>query len=231
MHLLREWFVPALRALKAYWPAVVALQMAAVLVAVFYYQSARFREIADLLMAWKMAGGILFVVVANIISGAVIPESIKLILRPKGRPAPTVLDWLHVCVLMGALGWMVNAFYAFQSRIFGDGPEFWRVVIKMLCDQFGYSLFIAVPIILIWFAWRQQGYSFRRLCQVLSVEYFLKNVPPMFAPNVLFWAPALLGLYALPGELQFLMFLFLNAAWCMIMIFIARELHHDEQTM
>jgi len=231
MHQLREWFIPAIRALKAYWPAVIALQAAAVAVAILYYQSGRFREIADQLMAWKLAGGVVFVVIANIISGAVIPESIKILLRPKGRPAPTLPDWFHLCVLMGVLGWMVNAFYAVQSRIFGDGPEFWRILIKMVFDQFGYSLFIAVPVILAWFAWRQQGYSFKRLRKVLNLEYFLKNVPPMFAPNVLFWSPALLGLYALPGDLQFLMFLFLNAAWCMIMIFIARELHTGEPAL
>ena len=53
---------------------------------------------------------------------------------------------------------------------------------------------------------------------------FIKRLAPLFVPNVIFWVPALSALYALPTELQFLLFVFLNGAWCLLMIFIAREM-------
>jgi hypothetical protein len=58
----------------------------------------------------------------------------------------------------------------------------------------------------------------------LTPSVFLQRLIPLYLPNLLFWVPALIALYSLPTELQFLLYLFLNGAWCLLMIFIAREM-------
>ena len=76
---------PAGMALKLYWPAFLALQIFAGLLAAGYYASGAVRDVAHWLLEWKSAGGLLFVVAANIFSGAVLPEMLKAWLRPAGR--------------------------------------------------------------------------------------------------------------------------------------------------
>jgi hypothetical protein len=174
-------------------------------------------------MDWRIAGGLWFVVAANIFSGAVVPETFKAFLRPKGRKGLTFVDALHLVGLMALLGIAVDFFYRFQARIFGEGFEWWRLLTKIAIDQFVYTLFFALPMVLIWFAWRQQGYSLRKTIRAITPGFFLRKLPTVFLPNLFFWVPALVALYALPTELQFVLFLFLNAAWCLVMIFVAKE--------
>ena len=176
----------------------------------------------DSLQTWREAGGLWFVAGANILSGGVLPELLKARMRPADRPGPTPVDLLHLFVLMGLLGVMVVEFYAAQRAWFGSGTDPGTIAVKILCDQFGYTLFVAMPCILVWFAWKENGYTARKTLRSLNARFFRDRVPPMFVPNVIFWVPALVALYALPTGLQYLLFLFLNAAWCTLMVFIAR---------
>jgi hypothetical protein len=215
---------PALRALRLYWPAIVALQVVAVCVVLAYGQGGRVREVAHVLSGWKMAGGVWFVALANVVSGALLPELVKGILRRPGWRAPDVRGWLHLVSLMATLGVAVDVFYAFQGELFAGVPGPVALIGKILVDQFGYTLFVAMPLIVVWFEWKAQDYSFGRLCRTFRFGTLVRTIPPIFLPNLLFWIPALLAVYSLPVQLQFLLFVFLNAAWCIVLIFVAAEI-------
>jgi hypothetical protein len=214
---------PVQGALRLYWPAFVGLQIFSVLLVVGYYAGGPVRDVAQGLLGWKEKGGLLFVVAANIFSGAVLPEMLKARLRPPGRPGPTWGDGLHLAGLMAIFGVAVDTFYRWQGWWFADFSGATAVALKILVDQLGYSLFFAMPFVVVWFAWKEHGYCLRSALAALGPAPFLKRLGALFVPNVIFWVPALVALYALPTELQFLLFVFLNGAWCLLMVFIARE--------
>lgn len=215
---------PAGMALKLYWPAFLALQIFAGLLAAGYYASGAVRDVAHWLLEWKSAGGLLFVVAANIFSGAVLPEMLKAWLRPPGRPAPTWRDWLHLSGLMAILGLAVNEFYRAQGGWFDGFGVATAVALKILVDQLVFALLFALPLVVVWFAWQENSYRWGRTRAALTPSVFLQRLIPLYLPNLLFWVPALIALYSLPTELQFLLYLFLNSASCLLMIFIAREM-------
>lgn len=212
----------ALEGLKLYWPAVAGMQLCAAAAVLAYYQLSAFREFSGLLAAWKTAGGLLFAAAANIVSGGVIPELLKAALRPPGRRGPSPGEIAHQFAYFGLTGILVERFYALQAVWLGNGPEPWRLAAKIVIDQFGYTLFIATPLLIAWFAWREHGYRPLETIRSLTPALLARRLPPLFVPNVIFWAPALVCVYALPQPLQFVLFIFLNAGWCVLAIFIAR---------
>ena len=143
---------PAGMALKLYWPAFLALQIFAGLLAAGYYAGGAVRDVAHWLLEWKSAGGLLFVVAANIFSGAVLPEMLKAWLRPPGRPAPTWRDWLHLSGLMAILGLAVNEFYRAQGGWFDGFGLATAVALKILVDQLVFAPLFALPLVVVWFA-------------------------------------------------------------------------------
>ena len=219
----RSWIGPALAGLRLYWPVLLGLQGAAIGIALLYWTVPAFAARADHLGVMKERAGLWFVVVAGILSGAMLPELLKACLRPPGYHRPTIADLAHLCGLIGLLTVAVDGFYRLQGWWLGEGTEWWRVVAKVAVDQLGFALFVAVPTIVLAFEWRARGYSLRQLRRVMDRRFFLDRVPPLYVPNVMVWAPALLGLYALPTGLQFLVFLMINATWCVLMVFIARR--------
>lgn len=220
----RANLAPALRAVKLYWPGFIGLQLAAAAIVIGYYASPSVRAIAHWLLDWKSAVGLPFVAAASVFSGAVLPEALKALVRPPGYRAPDAAGWLHLGVLMAFFGVMVDMFYRLQGWWFdGTGPVA-SVVLKILVDQLIYALLFATPVVIVWFAWKENGYSVRRTAANLGWKGLLRRMPLLFVPNVCFWVPTLVALYALPTELQFLLFVFVNGAWCLVLVFVAREI-------
>jgi hypothetical protein len=223
-HFWRNNLAPALEAVRLYWPAFLALQLAAAATVVGYYALVPVRDVAHWLLEWKIAWGLPFVAAASVFSGAILPETLKAILRPPGYRPPDAAAWLHLGSLMALLGVMVDGFYQLQGQWFGDDGGIATVILKIFVDQFVYALFLVMPLVIVWFAWKENGYSMRRTAAAMGWRSLLAKIPILFVPNLCFWVPSLAALYALPTDLQFLLFVFVNGAWCLVMIFVAREI-------
>lgn len=220
----RNNLAPALRAVRLYWPAFLGLQLAAAALVAAYYTLPPVRAAAHWLLEWKNAGGLPLSAAATVFSGAVLPEALKALVRPPGYRPLDLPGWLHLASLMALLGMMVDVFYRLQGWWFGAADGFVVLLLKILVDQLVYSLLIATPLVIFWFAWKEHGFSWRRTAASVGWRGLLHRVPLLFVPNVCFWAPCLLALYALPTDLQFLLFVLLNSAWCLVMVFVAREI-------
>ncbi len=220
---LKRWLLPAGQALRLYWPAILLMQACALGLALGYYQSESVREFAQGIVYWREAGGMLFAALANIVSGGVLPELLKWRLRPKGMPGPSGLELMHQFALFGILGVSVDLFYQAQAVMFGSGSEWWRLAVKILVDQFVFTPLFAIPVVIFWFFWREQEFSLRLAMARMRWSVFAERFPAIMVPNVLFWMPCLVGLYTLPTALQLPLFLILNTAWCVILVFIARR--------
>lgn len=208
---------------QAYGRAFVIIQVAALTAVAGYFIFPGFQEMAAVAVRWKEEGGMLFSAVTAMVFGGVIPELLKWRLRPPGLPAPKASEVVHQVSLFGIGGVMVDVFYGLQARWFGEAAGWEVVVLKVVVDQGVYSLFIANPIAVLWFLWREQGYSLVATWRACRWPLLKARTLQIWTTGVMFWTPLLLGLYALPAALQFIAFLFALCAWGIIVIFIARR--------
>lgn len=220
---LRQNLGRALLGLRLYWPAFLLIQGSALAMAFLYFNHGGVQEFCHQLGAWKLAGGWWFAAVANVISGGVVPELLKLKFRPPGLPRPTPPELLHQFTMLAVLGMSVDLFYRFQDILWAGKPAGLALAGKILVDQFVYTPFIALFFVVIWYLWREQHFNLRATWRAATFPLVSRRVGEILVSNVLFWVPILLAVYSLPRDLQFILFLFVNAAWCILLIFIARQ--------
>lgn len=219
----RHLYAPALAGLRIYWWAFIGIQACAAGVVVFYFLSPPMQVGCQGLAQWRADGGLWFAALANIISGTVLPETIKILARPADRARPTWADLLHQATLFALLGVLVDRFYALQIWLFGDSGSWGVVAVKILVDQFIYSPLIAIPLVVVWFMWRECRYQIGATLRLCTFQRIAERGLQLFGANVAFWIPVLVCIYTLPGDLQFLFFLCVNTAWCLLLVFMANR--------
>ncbi|MGF1677873.1 MAG: hypothetical protein ACFCUX_01630 [Candidatus Methylacidiphilales bacterium] len=231
--LLKTLLMPGWIAFRTYWKGIVLLQGLAALYAWGYFTAEPIRRISEALSLWKEEAGIPFVIISTVISGALIPELLKLKLRPAGLAAPTWGDFFHVVLLYALFGVMVDFLYTFQDVVFGPSDH-WRIVVyKILFDQYVYTLLVAAPLAVSWFAWRRHSYRVFDVVRLWSLTWYVQTVLPIVVSGSFFWIPVLACVYSLPAPLRFPLFLFANSAWALLLIFMARRGPdvHQQRTM
>ncbi len=220
---LRQKLEPALRGLRAYWPAFLGIQIFAFLCTAAFFVSPTVREWCEILMRWKIAGGLLFAAVANVVTGGVVPELLKWKLRPSSLSNPTAGELVHQFIMLAVLGISVDLFYQLQNVLWQGLDGVPALIGKILLDQFIYTPLVALPFIVLWFLWREHDYDLAATRRAATFPLIRRRVCEILVSNVIFWVPILVALYSLPTPLQFLLFLIVNAAWCLLLIFIARR--------
>ena len=89
--------------------------------------------------------GYRFAMVCYIVSGALLPEILKIVFFQKGKPRLShVWLFLTAAPLWLTMGTIVDFFYRCQSSWFGFGNSWNIVAIKVLVDQFIYSPFLQI---------------------------------------------------------------------------------------
>lgn len=214
-------FGPGLQAVRDHWPPFLAIQVCIVLAVVAYYQIPAFAEFAGTLARIKTAGGLPFSFITTIIAGAVLPEMFKAATRDGRR-----LGWpefLYMCLVFGGNGVIVDLFYQFQGHLFGNDSSLKTVAIKVFFDQAFASWLMFMPYFMLMVLWRRVGFRFHALRQELKERPLYRQMWPMLVVGWAFWIPALCGIYAMPGKLQFVLFLFVEAAWALIIVHVAKS--------
>jgi len=219
----QRMIAPAIQAFKIYWLAILAVQTCALGVVLCYYGFERSRFVFQAVEAWKQSGGLLFAAVTTIISGGVIPECIKRICRPAGITAPTNKELIHQFMMWAWLGILIDAFYRLLAHLLGHETDALTLLSKVLCDQFIFTPLISLPLIVTWYMIYESGYSLPRLWKKLSLKAIYARVLPLWASCLIFWPIMLVIIFSLPQPLQFPLFLFGNAAYSILMIFILRR--------
>lgn len=208
---------------RAYGPVFVGIQATAALAVAAYFLLPPVREAAEAMLRWKQAGGIWFSGIACIITGGVIPELLKWKFRPAHLPVPTPLELVHQFGIFAIGGMMVDGFYRLQAVWFGDSAAWPVLLVKIGVDQFIYSPFLANPLVVVWFLWRECGYNPVATVRACSWALLRDRTLQIWSTGVVFWPPLLIALYSLPASLQFIAFLFANCAWGIVLVFIARR--------
>lgn len=214
---------PAWSALRRYWPAILVIQLFSLGVLFSYYRidgsSAFFATIAR----WQDEGGLPFAALATVISGGILPEFLKRFLRPTGTAGPGAGELAHQFGMWAIVGILVNRFYWVQGEIFGSGADLATLLPKVVFDQLVFTPAVSLPFMVSWFLLYEHGYRLRPWLNSLRLPQLVNRVLPLWMTALSFWPLMLLIIYSLPGDLQFPLFLFANAAFSILMIFILRN--------
>jgi hypothetical protein len=214
---------PARHALRTYWPAILVIQACALAVVLGYYWIEGAGDLFARIGELKARGGLLFAAASTVFSGGVFPELLKRLLRPEDSLQPGGKELAHQFIMWACLGIMVDLFYQLQTRLFGEGVGAWPLVPKLCVDQLIFTPLIALPFITIWFLLYEKDYKIKAWLQAISLPRLTARVLPLWATSLSFWPVMLLIIYSLPSLLQFPLFLFGNAAFSILMIYIIRR--------
>ena len=113
------------------------------------------------------------------------------------------------------MGLLVDLFYQYQSRWFGDGTDPGTIALKVAVDQLWFSPFISVPQGTLYTRWLDEGRA--GLVAVLRWRFWITEYPPVVLSCMSVWVPATAILYCLPQPLQFPLFALVLVFWVLIL--------------
>src|SRR5947208_15883547 len=163
-------------------PALIIQALMLMLLLSFYISHtafALFSQLAEL----KPTGGILFVIVASITAGALIPELFLILFFQRGRPTRRNLrNLLFTIPIWGIDGSLVDLLYRSEAAWFGNVVTLPVVLAKICVDQFGYNPFFAAPFGILTYEWKNTRFSCESLIRGFTWDHYRdKVVPTLFA--------------------------------------------------
>jgi len=208
------------------WNAVVenrrpfmTIQALAVLAAAAYYCFPAVQPALRVVADFKVRAGLPFAAAATAFAGVVLPEVARSITRHKSSTAG---DLGFQAVLYAIVGSTVDLLYRGLAILLGSGLSFWLVAEKILIDQLVYSPLVSIPFSTLMFLWRDEGFGSRGTFAAIRQGEFARRYTPLLITCWGFWAPVLVAVYALPPDLQFLMFLCAQGAWSLLLVTVAK---------
>jgi hypothetical protein len=221
---LQEIFGPAVRALKMYWIPFLVIQTIAGSLVVMYYSVESFEGFCEKISQSKVNGGYYFSVLTSVIGGAWIPEIIKQI---TGKGTRLNRAWLHDIlfnmVFFGSMGIYLDVFYKLQNFFIGEDHHFKTLFLKVAIDQFIFDPLFSVPFGLLLFLIREHRYRVIEGIKAFNAKTYRTRVIPVLGPVWCFWIPTVTAVYAMPANLQFVLFLCGLSAWSLLEIFILKD--------
>jgi hypothetical protein len=219
-----------LRAARANLIPGLVIQMAMVAIVLTYYFWQPAREWLASLAEFKRQGGYLFSMLAGMLAGGLLPELLTVAVFQRWRIRHENLGNLvfGMCY-WGFMGMVVDATYRAQALMFGPQVDLITVLKKALVDQFIITPLINIPLTVIVFEWKQQGYRFNGLSRVFSLHFYQRKILPSIISALGFWLPIVLLIYCLPPLLQFPLFTLALTLWVMIFTWISHA--HKESAL
>ena len=162
--------------------------------------------------------GYRFAMVCYIVSGALLPEILKIVFFQKGKPRlSNVWLFLTAAPLWLTMGTIVDFFYRCQSSWFGFGNSWNIVAIKVLVDQFIYSPFFANPIVTGYFTLRDGGFARTAFAKVFHWDFYSERVLPVQMAGWCVWIPGVSVVYCMPPTLQLPVAILIQCFWVLIL--------------
>lgn len=204
-------------------PALILQAMMLALLLGYYFHPATtvwLDHLADIKLRW----GFGYSALSAVIAGALIPEIMRILVFQKGRACRVnFANLLFTIPYWCGMGMLVDAFYRTQALIFGAKPTFQVVVVKVLCDQFLYSPFVATPLACYLYDWKLAGYRFAGTRRWFTAAYARDVMLPVIFANWGVWFPVVAVLYSLPGTLQIPLFGLALSLWVMLLTWMSER--------
>lgn len=189
-----------------------------------YYNLPAVTSFADSLADQKAKGGLIFVFISTAFAAVILPEAFKIASRDEQhRLFGTELAFM--ILVFGVNGMIVDTLYKGLGVLFGNENTFATVATKVVVDQAIAAPFLFMPYFVTVMLWRHFKFKWSAVREELRRESFFQKIWPALIVGWFFWIPALSGIYAMPQKLQFVLFLFVEAAWSLIIIHVAKSMN------
>ena len=201
---------------------IIQAFMLALLIA--YYTNHRVSSALVGLAEFKRAHGLLFVIVASITAGALIPELFLILFFQRGRPTLRNLrNLLFTVPVWGFDGTLVDLLYRSEAAWFGDVVTLPVVAAKICVDQFGYNPFFAAPFGVLTYEWKNNGISAKPLRQLFTINHYRYKIIPTLLATWAVWIPLMAIIYSLPLALQFPLFGLALSFWVLLLTYMTNR--------
>jgi hypothetical protein len=165
----------------------------------------------------KQESGYAFGIFSYVIAAAILPEVLRILFFQRGRvTGKNLRNFLGAAPMWGAMGLLVDLLYRLQARWFGDGSDFWTILPKVLVDQFLFSPFLSVPIIVGWLDWRDAGFRADALRKIFSMEFVGARMFPIMVAGWCVWIPGVSLVYFMPLPLQLPVAVIIQIFWVLL---------------
>jgi hypothetical protein len=179
----------------------LALQAFALALVLAYYFDASTHAALDGLADFKARWGYAYSAAATAFCGGLIPFCyMRADRRTRG-----LNPWSHFPFHLGFWaykGMEVDMFYRFQGWLFGNEATLPAIVKKVMLDEFGYTVFWAMPTAILLFHWKDHGYSFAHIRRLDVIAFWKAALPKAIIGAWGVWFPAVCIIYSLPASLQ-----------------------------
>jgi len=204
-------------------PALI-IQALMLALALAYYFNPAVAEVLRNLAEYKRAHGLIFVIAASIIAGAVIPEIFLILFFQRGRPQRVNLRNLAFTIpVWGFDGSLVDLLYRTEANWLGDAATLPVVLGKICIDQFGYNVFFAAPFGVLTYEWKNSGISNRPVRDLFTWRHYRDKILPTLLATWAVWIPLMAIIYSLPLALQFPMFALALSFWVLLLTYMTNR--------
>jgi hypothetical protein len=200
----------------------LALQVFALALVLAYYFAPAARPSFAAVADWKAHYGLGYSALATALFGGAIPF-LYLLASGHIRPGQGRAELLFYVLFWAYRGIEVDLFYRLQGWAFGDQATFAVVLPKVLVDQFVYSVFIAAPGQVVFFLWKERGFSYRAVQPDLNLGYLVRAVAMVIVSQWMVWIPAVSIIYCLPPALQIPLFNLVVCFWVLLLTFVSQR--------
>jgi len=204
-------------------PAFI-LQGVMLAILISYYVSPACADFLNRLAHYKEQHGLVFVVVAAILAGAIVPELFVIVFFQRGRAHAQNLRNLAFTIPTWAVdGILVDLMYRWNAVWFGDVVTVRVVTAKILVDQLGYNPFFAAPCEVLIYEWKNEGFSWESVRRALSWDHYRDKIVPTLLATWAVWAPLMAIIYSLPFPLQFPLFSIALTFWVLLLTYMTNR--------
>jgi hypothetical protein len=213
---------PGLVGLKRNLLPGLVLQSCALLIVIGYAFVPVFHDLLTNIGVLKTRYGYTYSALSTALFGGVIPFFILYATGKvqKGRVTFELLFYVGFWLWKGV---EVDALYRLQSLAFGSEATVATIAAKAAVDQFVYGPFWAAPTQLLFFLWKESGFSRTTVRSRLKQESLGSRLSVIMLSSWIVWLPAVTIIYSLPNALQIPLFNLVLCFWCLLLSFVVRS--------
>ncbi len=206
--------------------AIPALVIQAIMLALLigYYTSDTVSSALTQVAEFKRTHGLVFVIVASIAAGALIPELFLVLFFQHGRPnSRNLRNLLFTIPVWGFDGSLVDLLYRSEATWLGDVVTLPVVCAKICVDQFGYNPFFATPFGVLTYEWKNSGVSLSPVRDLFTWKHYRDKIIPTLVATWAVWIPLMAIIYSLPLALQFPLFGLALSFWVLLLTYMTNR--------
>jgi hypothetical protein len=205
------------------WPALVIQALMLGLLIAFYASPSVLAALLQL-AEFKRRHGALFVILASVGAGAVVPELFLILFFQGAWPNRRNLrNLLFTIPVWGLDGWLVDLLYRGEAALLGDVTSVPVVLAKIAIDQFGYNVLFAAPFGVLTYEWKNSGISLRPMRDLFTWSHYRDKILPTLVATWAVWIPLMAIIYSLPLALQFPLFTLALSFWVLLLTYMTNR--------